>query len=137
MATQWKITELVAQVRENATSLGRDISALAKAEIKEQVSRATRGAVFLALALVFALLALFILPFVVAYILVWAGLQTWAAFLIVFGGLLVLAALTGLIARAILSRISAPNRTIQAVKDSVAAFNGQLPSQVGGREAAK
>lgn len=127
MAGQWKITRKVAELRENVMSLSTDISALAKAEIQAQKRKAIRGAIWGGLALVFGLLTLVLLPIVLGFALIALGLAAWLAFLIVFVLFAVLAAGAGLLARGQLSSIEPPKRTMEAVKNSVAALKGEYP----------
>lgn len=127
MASQWKISRKIAELRENVVNMSSDISALAKAEIQQQKQRAIRGAVFGAVAAVFAVFAVVLLPIVIGFALMAFGLAPWLAFLIVFVLFLLLAGGAGLIAKSSFSKIEAPKRTIAAVKNSVAALKGEYP----------
>lgn|SRR5690625_845483 len=127
MAGQWKITRKVAELRENIMHLSSDISALAKAEIQAQKRRALSGAIWGGLAAVFGLLTLVLLPIVLGFVLIEIGLAPWLAFLIVFAFFGVLTAAAGLLAKTNFSRIEPPKRTIDAVKNSVAALKGEYP----------
>lgn len=127
MAGQWKITRKVAELRENVMSLSSDISALAKAEIQAQKRKAIMGSVWGGLAAVFALLTLVLLPIVLGFVLVAVGLAPWLAFLIVFVFFAILAAGAGLLAKQQFSSIEPPKRTIDAVKNSMAALKGEYP----------
>src|SRR5690625_1055251 len=127
MAGQWKITRKIAELRENVMSLSSDISALAKAEIEAQKRKAIMGSVWGGLAAVFALLTLVLLPIVLGFVLVAVGLAPWLAFLIVFVVFAILAAGAGLLAKQQFSSIEPPKRTIDAVKNSMAAPKGEYP----------
>ena len=127
MAGQWKVTRKIAELRENVMSLSSDISALAKAEIQAQKRKAIMGSVWGGLAAVFALLTLVLLPIVLGFVLVAVGLAAWLAFLIVFVFFAILAAGAGLLAKQQFSSIEPPKRTIDAVKNSMAALKGEYP----------
>jgi len=127
MAGRWKITQAVAELRDNVVSLSSDISALAKAEIQEQKKKAIMGAVWGGAAALLGVLALILIPIILAYVLVALGLVQWLAFLITFVFLLLLAGIMGLLAKKSFSSIEPPKRTISAVKNSVAALKGDYP----------
>jgi len=131
MAGQWKITRKIAELRENVMSLSSDISALAKAEIQAQKRNAIQGAIWGGLAAVFGILMLVLLPMVLGLVLVQLGLAPWLAFLIVFVFFGLLAAVAGLLAKAKFSKIEPPKRTIDAVKNSMAALKGEYPIDTG------
>ena len=59
-----------------------------------------------------------------------AGLAEWAAFLVVTGVLLILAAVLALVGRGRLQQVSAPQRTIDTAKDSVEAIKGHERTSV-------
>src|SRR5690625_5071170 len=127
MAGQWKITRKVAELRENVMSLSSDISALAKAEIQAQKRKAIMGSVWGGLAAVFALLTLVLLPIGLGFILRPVALAPWLAVLLVFVFFAILAAGAGLLAKQQFSSIEPPKRTIDAVKNSMAALKGEYP----------
>ncbi len=131
MAGQWKITRKIAELRENVMSLSSDISALAKAEIEAQKRKAIMGSVWGGLAAVFAILTLVLLPIVLGFVLIALGLAPWLAFLIVFVFFAVLAGVFGLLAKQKFTSIEPPKRTIDAVKNSVAALKGEYPIEEG------
>lgn len=127
MAGRWKITQAVAELRDNVVSITSDISALAKAEIQEQKKKAIMGAVWGGVAALLGVLALILIPIILAYVLVALGLVQWLAFLITFVFLLLLAGIMGLLAKKSFSSIEPPKRTISAVKNSMAAIKGDYP----------
>lgn len=131
MAGQWKITRKIAELRENVMSLSSDISALAKAEIEAQKRKAIMGSVWGGLAAIFAILTLVLLPIVLGFVLIALGLAPWLAFLIVFVFFAVLAGVFGLLAKQKFTSIEPPKRTIDAVKNSVAALKGEYPIEEG------
>lgn len=127
MAGRWKITQAVAELRDNVVSITSDISALAKAEIQEQKKKAIMGAVWGGVAALLGVLSLILIPIILAYVLVALGLVQWLAFLITFVFLLLLAGIMGLLAKKSFSSIEPPKRTISAVKNSMAAIKGDYP----------
>ncbi len=118
------IGQLVADISNQMSGLVKAEIELAKAEVKADVTKGGIGAGLLAGAAFFALIAFILLCFALAYGLVAAGLAQWAAFLVVTGVLLVLAAVLALVGRGRLQQVSAPKRTIDTAKDSVEAIKG-------------
>src|SRR5690625_1753747 len=131
IAGQWQITRKIAELRESAMSRSYDISDLAKAEIEAQKRKAIMGSVWGGLAAVFAILTLVLLPIVLGFVLIALGLAPWLAFLIVFVFFAVLAGVFGLLAKQKFTSIEPPKRTIDAVKNSVAALKGEYPIEEG------
>lgn len=121
------IGQLVADASNEVSGLVRAEIALAKAEITADVSRAAVGAGLLGAAGYMAAMAFVLLCFAGAYGLTEAGLAEWAAFLIVTGVLLVIAAALALVGKGRLSKLAPPQRTIDTAKDSVAALKGDGP----------
>lgn len=106
-------------VRELITSAASDVSELlsaqvelAKAEIKESASQAASAFAVLVVAAVVAFLALIFLLVTIAYVLVALGLPVWAGFGIVTLGLIVIAAIAGLVGKKHMAKVQAPERTI-------------------------
>lgn len=118
------IGQLVADIGNQMSGLVRAEIALAKAEVKADVTKGGIGAGLLAGAAFFALIAFVLLCFAAAYGLAAAGLAQWAAFLVVTGVLLILAAVLALVGRGRLQQVTAPQRTIDTAKDSVEAIKG-------------
>lgn len=121
------IGQLVADISHQLTDLVRDEVALAKAEVKAVAGKGGVGAGLIGAAGFLAAVAFILLCVAAAYGLVAAGLPTWAGFLVVAAVLLVLAAVLGLVGRARLRLVSAPQRTIDSAKDSVEALKGHDP----------
>lgn len=122
------IGQLVADISTQMSGLVKAEIELAKAEVKADVTKGGIGAGLLAGAAFFALIAFILLCFAGAFGLVAAGLAEWAAFLVVTGVLLILAAVLALLGRGRLQQVSAPKRTIDTAKDSVEAIKGHDPS---------
>jgi hypothetical protein len=114
--------QLVADASKDLSTIVRSEVALAKAEVKRDVTAGVAGAAMFVVAGVFAFLALILLLIAAAYGLVAAGLSPWLAFLIVAGVLLLVGGLLVLLGKARLGKIKPPERTIRTTKDTVAAL---------------
>ena len=99
--------------------------ALAKAELKDDVTKAGVGAGLLAGAAFLGLIAFILLCIAAALGLEALGLPGWAAFLVVTGVLLLLAGILALVGKKRLQSVQAPERTIETAKGSVAALKGR------------
>lgn len=119
------IGQLVADARTDLTDIARHEVALAKAELKDDVTKAGVGAGLLAGAAFLGVVAFVLLCITAALGLEALGLPGWAAFLIVAGVLLLLAAILALVGKKRLSGIKKPERTISTAKGSLAALKGQ------------
>jgi uncharacterized membrane protein YqjE len=93
---------------------------LAKLELKDDVRRAGIGAALLGVAGFVGCLVLVLLCFALAYGLIALGIWPWAAFLIVAGTCVLLAALAILIAALKVRKISGLERTRRTVQDDLA-----------------
>jgi hypothetical protein len=101
---------------------------LAKAEVTAEVKKGVQGSVFFIVALVVALFSLFFLFFALGEVLaIW--LHRAAAFGIVFGIMILVAALFGLLGYLRVRKIRAPERTISSLKDSAAVLSSRGRSQ--------
>lgn len=90
---------------------------LAKAELKTEAKKGLQGSVFFVIALAIVVFSLFFFFIAVAQLLsIW--LQSWAAYLIVFGIMLAAAGLAALIGFLRVKRIHAPSRTISSVRET-------------------
>ena len=125
MTQERTIGQLVAEATRDISDLVRHEIALAKAELAGDVKAAALGAGLLAGAAFLGVVAFVLLCVAGALGLVAAGLPGWAAFLVVVGVLLLLAALLGLLGKKRLSGVSKPERTLATSKESVAALKGQ------------
>jgi uncharacterized membrane protein YqjE len=102
--------EIVAEVSEKASLLVREEIELARAEIKDKISKLTRGAAVAAAAGVFLIFAVTMLFHGLAWFLfdLFNFSQVWMGYAIVTGGLFLLAALAGLVALRLFKRGSPP-----------------------------
>jgi Putative Actinobacterial Holin-X, holin superfamily III len=110
------VGQLVRDASAQLSTLLRDEIELAKAELSATAKRAGVGAGFIAVAAVVVLLSLPFLFVALAEGLVAAGLPRWAAYLIVWGIFIIVAAVAALIGQRIVTRLRGPERTIETVK---------------------
>jgi len=125
VAPERTIGQLVSDATHDVSDILRHEVALAKAELKDDVTKAGMGAGLLAAAVFFCLIAFILLCIAAALGIEAAGLPGWAAFLIVTGVLLLIASILGLVGKKRLSSVQKPERTITTAKGSVAALKGQ------------
>jgi hypothetical protein len=125
MAEERTLGQLVAEASQDLSELVRYEVALAKAEIKDDVVRGVKAGAMFGVAGFLALLALITLLIAAAYGLTETGLPAWAAFLIVTGALLLLAALLVLVGVLLIKRIKPPERAIRSTKQTIAAVRGE------------
>lgn len=119
-ATDKSLGELVATATRDLSTLIRSEVQLAKAEIKQEVTAAGKGAGLLGGAGFLGILALLFLSVSAAYGISWLGVPLGWGFFIV-GALYALgAAFLALTGRKSLRRVGPPERTIETVKDDVA-----------------
>ena len=124
------IGELVRDATTQVSTLVRAEVELAKAEITRDVKKGLTGSVFFILALVVLLYSTFFMFFFLAELLdTW--LWRWAAFLIVFALMLVIAAVFGLLGFLKVRRIRGPQQTIESVKETTAALTPSLSKFAG------
>ena len=114
------IGDLVTQAIRDVTQLVRCELALAKLELREDAKRLGLAAALLAIAAFTGCLILVLLCFAFAYGLVTLGIWTWAAFLIVAGVCLLLAALAILIVIVKVRGVSGLGKTRQTVQQDLA-----------------
>ena len=124
MAEERTLGQLVAQASEDLSELVRYEIALAKSEVMADVKKGAAAGGLFAVAGFFGLLALITLLISAGYGLVAAGFSAWLAFLIVTGGLLLLAVLLVLVAIVLIKKIKPPERTIRSTKLTLAAVRG-------------
>jgi hypothetical protein len=124
MAEERTLGQLVAEASQDLSELVRYEVALAKAEIKDDVSRGAKAGGMFAAAGFLGLLATITLVIAAGYGLMAAGLSAWAAFLIVTAVLLLLAGLLVLVAILLIKRIKPPERAIRSTKKTIAAVRG-------------
>lgn len=117
------IGELVRDATAQMSTLVRAEVELARSEITRDVKKGMTGSIFFVLAGVVLLYSTFFFFFFVAELLdnwFWR----WAAFLMVFIGMLLGAAVLGLLGWRKVRRIRGPQQTIETVKETRAAFTG-------------
>ena len=114
------IGDLVSQAIRDVTQLVKCELALAKLELRDDAKRLGLAAALLAIAAFTGCLILVLLCFAFAYGLVTLGIWIWAAFLIVAGVLLLLAALAILIVVMKVRGVSGLRKTRQTVQEDLA-----------------
>lgn len=124
---------LVASASKDLSSLVRNEIALAKAELKDDVAAAAAGGAMFGAAAFLGLLATVLISVAIGFALVKIGLVAWLAFLIVAVVYLLIAGVLVLVGLRRIKKVKAPEQSINAAKDTVAALKGQ---QKGSRHAA-
>lgn len=115
------IGDLVKDATTQVSTLVRAEVELARAEITRDVKKGLTGSVYFILALVVLFYSTFFFFFFVAELLdTW--LWRWAAFLIVFGVMVLTTALFGLLGYRKVRKIRGPRQTIETVKEAKSAF---------------
>ncbi len=115
--------QLVADASKDLSAIVRSEVALAKAEVKRDLTAGVTGAAMFLVAGVFAFLALILLLIAAAYGLVAAGLAPWLSFLIVAAVLLLVGTVLALVGKRAVSKIKGkPERTIKNAQDTIAAI---------------
>ena len=108
---------LVKDVTTHLSALVRSEVELAKSEVTSEVKKGLQGSVFFLIALTIFLFSLFFLFFALGELLsLW--LNRAAAFGIVFGFMLLMAGLAGLVGYLRVRKIRKPERTIESLKES-------------------
>jgi hypothetical protein len=107
-----KIADLIKDIRGDVQLLVNDQVALAKSELTPAAKNACIGGGLFGAAGYFGINAATLLYVAAAFGLAALGLPYWAAFLIVAGVLLLLAAITGLIGYSRIKKVKAPEKTI-------------------------
>jgi hypothetical protein len=115
------IGNLVGQATQHLSTLVRAEVELARSEVVGEAKKGLKGSVYFIIAGVVALYSSFFFFFFLGELLS-EWLKRWAAFAIVFGFMLVVAAVFGLLGFRKLKKIRAPERTITSVKDTAAAL---------------
>ncbi|SES04923.1 Putative Holin-X, holin superfamily III [Actinokineospora terrae] len=95
---------------------------LAKSEVTKEVKKGIKGSVFFIIALTVVLYSSFFFFFALAELIADLGVVRSGAFAIVFGFMLVVAAVFTLLGIRKLKSLRAPERTISSVKDTAAAL---------------
>ena len=107
-----RIADLITDIRGDAQLLINDQLELAKAELTPAAKNAGIGGGLFGAAGYFGINAATLIYIAAAFGLAALGLPYWAAFLIVAGVLLVIAAITGLIGYSRIKKVKAPEKTI-------------------------
>ena len=129
------IGDLVKEATTQVSTLVRAEVELARAEITRDVKRGLTGSVYFISALVVLFYSTFFFFFFIAELLdIW--LYRWAAYLIVFGIMVLATALLGLLGYLKVRRIRGPRETIESVKETrevLAAGDHRAVSKAAGR----
>ena len=129
------IGDLVKEATTQVSTLVRAEVELARAEITRDVKRGLTGSVYFIAALVVLFYSTFFFFFFIAELLdIW--LYRWAAYLIVFGIMVLATALLGLLGYLKVRRIRGPRETIESVKETrevLAAGDHRAVSKAAGR----
>lgn len=123
--------ELVRDASAHMSTLVRGEIELAKMELGASVKNAALGVGLVVGALVLLVFALTFGFIALAEGLVTAGIWRWAAYLIVFGFLLVMTGLFVLVGVRLVKKVRAPQRTIATTRDTVAALRHPTASGAG------
>lgn len=119
-AQDTSVGELVKEASTHLSTLMRSEIELAKIEVTATAKRAGISIALFALAGVVVLFSLTFAFVGLAEGLHAAGFYRWAAYLIVWGILLVIAAIAGLVGFLLIKRLRKPERTLATVKDTAA-----------------
>ncbi|MCH1867784.1 phage holin family protein [Nocardioides sp. CFH 31398] len=125
--TEPTIGKLVADVsRDISTLVSKEIQ-LAKSELKVSVSNGAVGVGFFAVAGFLAVLAIIMLSVAIAYFINWNGdgLALHWAFLIVFGGYVLIAAVLALLGVRKVKKVRGPQRAIKQAQDTKKALTNR------------
>jgi uncharacterized membrane protein YqjE len=116
------IGALVKEASSQLSTVVRGEIELAKIELKSSVKNLGTGALGFGIALALLLLALPFLLIALAELLHWVYFWRWAAYLIVFGLILVGAAISAYFGLRKVKKIQVPKRTIETTKSTVEAL---------------
>lgn len=129
MADQRSIGQMVSDVTTDISSIVHNEIALAKLEIKSDVTKGGKGAVFLVVAAGAALYGLGFLLSAAASGIHALGLPSWLSILIVAVVLFLVAAITARIGIKTLKRVQGkPVKTIENAQQTIAAVKGDAPT---------
>jgi uncharacterized membrane protein YqjE len=117
-ASEQSIGELVKEATSHVSTLVRAEVELARAEVTGEVKKGLQGSIFFIVALVIVLFSLFFFFFTLAELFNYLGLSRVASFAIVFGIMIVMAAVSALLGYLRVRKIRKPERTISSLKDS-------------------
>lgn len=117
------IGKLVVDAFDDFGTLLRHIIELAKSELKVSVRAGGTAIALFALAGFISLLAIIMVSIAIAFFIVMAGLDPAWAFLIVFGGYLLLAVLLAFVGYLRVRKVKAPERTLAQAQEIPRAFS--------------
>lgn len=117
------IGKLVVDAFDDIGTLVRHMIELAKSELKVSAVAGGMAIALFALAGFISLLAIIMVSIAIAYFIVMAGLDPAWAFLIVFGGYLLLAGLLALVGYLRIRKVRAPERTMAQASELPRAFS--------------
>ena len=120
-ASQQSIGRLVGDATQHLSTLVRAEVELAKSEAVREVKKSLQGTVFFVIALTVGLYSTFFLFFFFGELLS-EWLKRWAAFLIVFGAMLLATGAAALIGWRRFKKVRMPERTIQSLKETASAL---------------
>jgi len=125
--TEPTIGKLVADVSRDVSTLVSKEIQLAKSELKVSVTNGAVGVGFFAGAALIGVLAVIMLSVAIAYFIHWNGdgLDLHWAFLIVFGGYLLIAAVLGLLGVRKVKKVRGPQRAIKQAQDTKKALTSR------------
>jgi Flp pilus assembly protein TadB len=118
--------ELVAKATSDLQALVQSNIDLAKAEMRESAQRGAAGGALVAAAVGLLVLVGLLLTFAAVYGLVAAGLDVWAAFLIIAGIYLLIALILAAIAAAFFKRMKGPEQAKAEAQETVDTLKGSL-----------
>lgn len=119
--------QLFSDASKDLSSILRSEVALAKVELKTEVTQGVKGAVFFVIAGVVAFFGAMMLLFAAAYGLFGLGLPRWVSFLIVAVVLFVVAGVAALVGKKQLSKVGPPERTVRTTKETVETLKAAKP----------
>lgn len=123
--SEQSVGTLVKDASAHLSTLVRAEVELAKAEVTTEVKKALTGSVFFIVALVVICFSAFFFFMAIAELLANVGLYRSAAYGIVWGGMVVIAAVAGLLGYRKVKKLRAPERTISSAKDTVTALRSR------------
>lgn len=119
--------QLFSDASKDLSAILRSEVALAKVELKTEVTQGVKGAVAFVVAGVVAFFGAMMLLFAVAYALFGLGLPRWVSFLIVAVVLFVVAGVAALLGKRQLSKVGPPERTVRTTKETVETLKAAKP----------
>jgi membrane protein implicated in regulation of membrane protease activity len=120
---------LVQSAMADVSTLVRNEIELAKTELTTSAKKAGISVALFSVAGVLAAFAGIYFFITVAEFLTWLGLARWISYLIVTGGLLVLAVLAALIGRRMLKKLEKPERTLETLRDLPEVLHREAPGE--------